>query len=148
MLIPGYPLPRRTGLLYVHCPLKADVGEIAVTIKTGPVDADDASYMCSTNGMLQWHAQIKYGVEAAAAAEKTPAVMAAHANDYVAYSTSEFKQLLTAYVNDEVRCCQDHLQNAVQCLEPLVGRAGRYSWFVRVSKQVFKQTKASRYRRL
>lgn len=108
-LIPGYPLRRRTGPLYVLCPLKADVGEIAVTIKTDPVDADDASYMCSTNGMLQWHAQIKYGVEAAATAGKTPAVMAAHANDYVAYSTSEFKQLLTAYVNDEVRCCQDDL---------------------------------------
>lgn len=83
--------------------MKADASEIAVTIKTGPTDTDDHAYMCTTNGMLQWHAQIKYGVEAAEAAGKTPAFMAAHANDYVAYSEPEFKQLLTAYVNDEVR---------------------------------------------
>lgn len=58
--------------------------------------------MCDTEGMLQWHAQIKYGAEAAAAAAATPAVMAAQANDYVAYSSDDFKSLLTAYINDEV----------------------------------------------
>lgn len=66
------------------------------------MDADDDSYMCDTEGMLQWHAQIKYGAEAAATANTTPALMAAQANDYVAYSGDDFKSLLTAYINDEV----------------------------------------------
>lgn len=77
-------------------------GDIAVVIKTGPVDAEDDSYMCDNEGMLQWHAQIKYGAKAAAEANTTPAVMAAQANDYVAYSGDDFKSLLAAYLNDEV----------------------------------------------
>lgn len=52
--------------------------------------------------MLQWHAQVKYSATAAATSKTTPAVMAAQANDYVAYSGEDFKSLLVAYVNDEV----------------------------------------------
>lgn len=74
-------------------------------MKTAPKDADDDSYMCDSEGMLQWHAQIKYGVKTASAANTTPAVMAAQANDYVAYSADDFKSLLAAYINDEVSHC-------------------------------------------
>lgn len=66
------------------------------------MDADDDSYMCDVDGMLQWHAQIKYGAADSLASGTTPAVMAAHANDYVAYSGAEFKTILAGYINDEV----------------------------------------------
>lgn len=74
-----------------------------VTIKTGPSGDDDA-YMCDAVGMLQWHAQIRYsGEDASFVQDATPAVLAARANDYVAYSSNAFKTILTSNLNDEVR---------------------------------------------
>lgn len=75
---------------------------ISVTIKTAPTDTEDDSYMCDVRGMLQWHAQIKFSATEARVLGTTPAVMAARANDYVAYSGSEFKSFLTAHINTEV----------------------------------------------
>eukprot|EP00903_Cladosiphon_okamuranus_P018775 g17272.t1 len=80
---------------------QADADEITVAVKTGPTDPDDNTYLCDTDGMLQWHAQIPYTAAYATARDTTPAVMAAQANDYVSYSATEFKTLLTANINDE-----------------------------------------------
>lgn len=74
-----------------------------MAIKTGPTEPDDNTYLCDTDGMLQWHAQITYTAADATARGTTPAVMAAQATDYVSYSATEFKTLLTANINDEVR---------------------------------------------
>lgn len=71
-----------------------------MTIKTEPDDDDDDEYMCDNDGMLQWHAQINYGPHDPAMFEDTPAVMAAQANDYVAYSSQDFKALLAANINN------------------------------------------------
>ncbi|CAN0328466.1 unnamed protein product, partial [Hapterophycus canaliculatus] len=80
---------------------QADPNEITVGIKTEPADADDDSYMCDMDGMLQWHAQIRYSTADASARGTTPAVMAAHANDHVAYSGAEFKAVLAGHINNE-----------------------------------------------
>ncbi|CAM9126605.1 unnamed protein product [Ectocarpus sp. 12 AP-2014] len=80
---------------------QADEGDITVTIKTEPVDVDDVSYMCDTDGMLQWHAQVEYSAAYAGSRDTTPAVLAAQANDYVAYSSSQFKALLAGFINAE-----------------------------------------------
>lgn len=74
-----------------------------MAIKTGPADADDNTYICDTDGMLQWHAEITYNAADAQARDTTPAVMAAQATDYVSYSATEFKTFLTANINEEVR---------------------------------------------
>lgn len=84
-------------------PYQADEGDITVTIKTEPVDVDDVSYMCDTDGMLQWHAQVEYSAAYAGSRDTTPAVLAAQANDYVAYSSSQFKALLAGFINAEVK---------------------------------------------
>lgn len=81
--------------------MQADTDQISVSIKTGPTDADN-TYLCETEGMLQWHAQITYTAADATARETTPAVMAAQATDYVSYSAIEFKTFLTSNINDEV----------------------------------------------
>lgn len=81
---------------------QADEGKIAVAMATGPVDDDDDTYMCDTDGMLQWHAQITYSAADAEANYTTPAVMAAQANDHVAYASNEFKTVLAGNINDEV----------------------------------------------
>jgi len=81
---------------------QANPDEITVDIKTGPTDAEDISYMCDVDGMLQWHAQIKYTAANAVARDTTPAVIAAQANDYVAYSATNFKTALAANINEEV----------------------------------------------
>lgn len=52
--------------------------------------------------MLQWHAKIDFDADDSAASGMTPAVMAAQANDYITYSSSEFRALLSASINDEV----------------------------------------------
>lgn len=100
-LIIRFPLSRvlRTHLTKFTS-VQDDVDEITVTISTGTDDVDEF-YKC-TAGALQWHASIKYPVDTAASLDTTPAVMAAQANDYVSYSQSEFKELLTGYINDEV----------------------------------------------
>lgn len=72
-------------------------------MKTEPTDTDDNTYLCDTEGMLQWHAQITYTAADATAQDTTPAVMAAQATDYVSYSATEFKAFLTANIKDEVR---------------------------------------------
>lgn len=69
---------------------------------TAPSMGTEEYYKCDEIGQLQWHATIKYPAETAASLETTPAVMAAQANDYVAYSKTEFKTLLTDYINYEV----------------------------------------------
>lgn len=74
-----------------------------MAIKTGPTDADDNTYLCDTDGKLQWHAQITYTAADATARSTTPAVMAAQATDYVSYSSTVFKTLLTENINAEVR---------------------------------------------
>lgn len=97
---------RTTSQQLVYSPkldfLQADPDEITVDIKTRPADAEDNSYMCDVEGMLQWHAQIKYTATDATARGSTPAVMAAQANDYVAYSAADFKTALATSINDEV----------------------------------------------
>ena len=97
---------RTTSQQLVYSPkldfLQADPDEITVDIKTRPTDAQDNSYMCDVEGMLQWHAQIKYTATDAKARGSTPAVMAAQANDYVAYSAADFKTALATSINDEV----------------------------------------------
>lgn len=71
------------------------------------MDAEDNSYMCDVDGMLQWHAQIKYTAADAIARGTTPAVIAAQANDYVAYSARDFKTALAANINYEVSPCNN-----------------------------------------
>lgn len=90
------------SLSHVLSRRQVDTEDINITIKTEPDGRDDAYYKCDENGMLQWHASIKYSAATAAALGTTPAIAAAHANDYVAYSSAEFKSLLSAYINDEV----------------------------------------------
>ncbi|CAM9292282.1 unnamed protein product [Discosporangium mesarthrocarpum] len=80
---------------------ESPVENIVVKTSTQGQNPEDMCYKCSSPGMLQWHAQVKYTAAAAVTAETTPAIMAASANDYVAYYTDEFKTLLTAYINDE-----------------------------------------------
>lgn len=82
---------------------QADAEEITVAIKTEPADAEDNTYLCDTEGKLQWHAQITYTAADATERDTTPAVMAAQATDYVSYSATEFKTLLTDNINAEVR---------------------------------------------
>lgn len=82
---------------------QVDTREVTVTLKTAPTDDLDVTYKCDETGMLQWRVQIKYRAEAATVLDTTPAITAARASDYVTYSTAEFKSLLTAYINDEVR---------------------------------------------
>lgn len=81
---------------------QADTEGITVAITTGPADDDDDSYMCDTDGMLQWHAQITYSAADAKANDSSPAAMAAQANDYVAYASNPFKTALAGIINDEV----------------------------------------------
>lgn len=80
---------------------QADADKITVAITRGPVDDDD-TYMCETDGMLQWHAQITYSAADAEANDTTPAVMAAQANDHVAYDSYTFKTALAGNINNEV----------------------------------------------
>ncbi|CAM9270073.1 unnamed protein product [Choristocarpus tenellus] len=80
---------------------ETSVGQIMVTTKTRRESEQDDCYKCSSDGMLQWHVKVIFGIATAAAAGTTPAVLAASANDYIAYSSDEFKTLLTAYINDE-----------------------------------------------
>lgn len=89
-------IPRTNVYLY-H---QADADEITVAITTGPVDDEDDTYMCNIDGMLQWHAQITYSAADAEAIDTTPAVMAAQANDHVAYEFNSFKTALAGNINE------------------------------------------------